>query len=283
MFIVADEQALRVGGKGGLAGAGETEEDGGVIAFHIGVGGAVHRGDTLQRQVVVHHGEHTLLHFAAVPGVDDDLFTGGDVEGNGCFGVQSHFLEVFNLGLGGAVNGEIRGEGGLFFFSRFDEHVADKVGLPGNFHDEADSHAGVMVGTAEGIHDKQAFAGEFFDSDIFQDRPVFFAQNMVVIRVFRGVPPDGVFGVLVHDDIFVLRRTSGVNAGHDIDSAEFSQLTLFVTGQFGLHFFFVKHFVRRIVNNFRGSGNSILVQINFCHYIFLFFLFAHKKHKTFYL
>ena len=31
VLVVADEQTLRVGGKGGLAGAGETEEDGGVL------------------------------------------------------------------------------------------------------------------------------------------------------------------------------------------------------------------------------------------------------------
>ena len=40
VLVVADQQALRVGGQGGLAGAGQTEEDGSVLALLIGVGRA---------------------------------------------------------------------------------------------------------------------------------------------------------------------------------------------------------------------------------------------------
>ena len=50
------------------------------------------------RQVVVHHGEHALLHLAAVPGVDDDLLAGGDVEGHAGLGVQTQLLVVLDLG-----------------------------------------------------------------------------------------------------------------------------------------------------------------------------------------
>ena len=42
VLVIADEQTLRVGGKGGLAGAGEAEENSGVLAVHIGVCRAVH-------------------------------------------------------------------------------------------------------------------------------------------------------------------------------------------------------------------------------------------------
>lgn len=38
VFVVTDELALGVGGEGGLACAGETEEDGCVFAVHVGVG-----------------------------------------------------------------------------------------------------------------------------------------------------------------------------------------------------------------------------------------------------
>ena len=38
VLVVADQQALGVGGQGGLAGAGQAEEDGSVLALHIGVG-----------------------------------------------------------------------------------------------------------------------------------------------------------------------------------------------------------------------------------------------------
>ena len=43
MLVVADEGALGVGGQGGLPGARETKEDGGV--FPVGVGRAVHGQD----------------------------------------------------------------------------------------------------------------------------------------------------------------------------------------------------------------------------------------------
>ena len=60
----------------------EDEENSGVLTLHIGVGRAVHRSDTLQGQIVVHHREHTLLHLTTVPGVDDDLLAAGSVESN---------------------------------------------------------------------------------------------------------------------------------------------------------------------------------------------------------
>ena len=85
VFVVADKQTFGVGGQCGLAGTAQTEEDSRVFAFHIGVCGAVHACNALKRQVVVHHGEHTFLHFAAVPSVDDDLLAAGDVEHNRSF------------------------------------------------------------------------------------------------------------------------------------------------------------------------------------------------------
>ena len=43
----------------------------------------MHGGDALERLEVVHHREHTLLHLAAVPCVDDHLLLGGQVEDHG--------------------------------------------------------------------------------------------------------------------------------------------------------------------------------------------------------
>lgn len=66
VLVVADEVAVGVGGEGGLAGAGQAEEEGGV-AFLSLVGRAVHGHHAVQRQPVVHHGEDALLHLTSVP------------------------------------------------------------------------------------------------------------------------------------------------------------------------------------------------------------------------
>ena len=71
MLVVADQLAVGVGGQGGLAGAGQAEEDGGVAVL-ADVGGAVHREDALLGQHVVHHGEDALLDLAGILAARDD-------------------------------------------------------------------------------------------------------------------------------------------------------------------------------------------------------------------
>ena len=111
VLVVADEETFRVGGEGGFACAAEAEEDGGVLAFHIGVCGAVHRGDALEREVVVHHAEHSLFHLTAVPGVEDYLLAGSDVECHAGFAVEAKFLVVLHFGFAGRIDCEAGGEG----------------------------------------------------------------------------------------------------------------------------------------------------------------------------
>ena len=152
VLVVADQQTLRVGGQGGLAGAGQTEEDGGVLAVLVGVGRAVHGSDALQRQEVVHHGEHTLLHLAAVPGVDDDLLLAGDVEHDSSLGVQAQLLVVLDLSLGSVVNNEIRLEVLQLLSGGTDEHIGYEVSLPCNLNNETNCHTGVSISTTETIN-----------------------------------------------------------------------------------------------------------------------------------
>ena len=45
MFVIANEQALRIGGKGGFASSGKSEEDGRILTLLVRVGGAVHGSD----------------------------------------------------------------------------------------------------------------------------------------------------------------------------------------------------------------------------------------------
>ncbi len=227
----------------------------------------MHGSHAAQRQIVVHHGEHALFHFAAVPGVQDDLLTAGDVEGNHGLGVESEFLVVLALGLGSGIHNKVRGENLEFFLSGLDEHVADEVSLPCNFHHKADSHAGILVGTAESIHDIQLFAAQLLLCSGQDRSPGFLRHGMVVILVAVGGPPDGVLGVFIHNDILVFGRTAGINAGHDIYGTEFGQNTLVIAFQRRVHFVIEKSIIGRIIDDFFGIHNAVLGQINICHVI----------------
>ena len=84
VLVVTDEQALGVGGQGGLAGAGQAEEDGGVVRGGVHGGRAVHgQHVVLDGQEVVHGGEDGLLDFAGVLGAGDDHGALGEVDEHG--------------------------------------------------------------------------------------------------------------------------------------------------------------------------------------------------------
>ena len=77
--------------------------------------------------------------------------------------------------------------------------------LPCNLYDETDSHAGIFVCAAECIDYEQSLVGELFLGDFLNSFPCLFASRMVVVFVLVGGPPNGVLGVLVHNNIFVFR------------------------------------------------------------------------------
>ena len=265
VFVVADKQTVGIRGQGGLAGAGQAEEDSSVLAFQVRVGGAVHGSNALQGKVVVHHGEHALLHFAAVPGVQDHLFMAGNVKGDAGFRIQPQLLVVFYRSLGRFVNYEVRLKVLQFFFRRRNEHILYKVGLPCHFHNEADGHAGSLVGAAESVYHKQPFTAEMFYSQFLYSLPGFLAHTVVVVRIFIRSPPDSIFGIFIFHNVFVLGGTAGINACLYIYGAQFRKLALIETYQVFPHFFLKKEFVGRIVNDFRCAGNTVLFQIQLCH------------------
>ena len=225
----------------------------------------MHGSDALERQVVVHHREHALLHLAAVPGVEDDLLAIGEVEDDGGLGVEAQLLVVLDLGLGGVEDHEVRLEVLQLFLGGADEHVLHEMGLPGDFHDEADGHAGVLVGAAEGVHDEQALVGQLLDGDVLAGGPGLFGSGMVVVLVALGGPPHGVLGGLVHDDELVLGGAAGVDAGHDVHSAEFADLALFIAFQAGLGLFREQLLERGVIYDLGGTSDAILGQIELFH------------------
>ena len=82
---------------------------------------------------------------------------------------------------------------------------------------------------------------------------------MVIIFIFVGGPPEGVMGFGVIDDKFILRRTSRIDAGHDIDRSTFRQDALIVARQIRLHLFFKQDFIRWIVENFCRPRDAVLL------------------------
>ncbi|VTR61898.1 Uncharacterised protein [Serratia fonticola] len=128
-------------------------------------------GNAFKRQQVVHDGEHTLFHFAAVPGAADQLHTLGQVECHEVFRVHSLLLPVRVGALGAVHHHEIRLKALQFFIARADKHVFDEMRLPGHFCDKADFQAGICVSTAEGIDHEQALAGKLLGDQFFSNLP----------------------------------------------------------------------------------------------------------------
>jgi hypothetical protein len=230
----------------------------------------VHRSDALQGQQVVHVGEHAFLHLAAVPGVDDYLHLFGQVEHDGRLRVQAEPLVLLDLGFRGVEHHEV----GLavlleFGIRRTDEHVLDEVRLPGHLHDEADFEAGVLVGTAEGIHHVELLVGKLLDGDLLELLPGGFGHGLVVVLVLGRRPPDRVAGHVVHHEELILGRTAGVNAGHHVYRAGVRKLPLLVAAKSLAGLLAEKLVVRGIIDDLLDACNPVLFQIIFIHNYFL--------------
>ena len=130
--------------------------------------------------------------------------------------------------------------------------------LPGHLHDEAYLHAGVLVGPAEAIDNEKPLSGELLLGGLLHNLPNLLGHRVVVVRVLRGVPPNSVLGVLVHNDVLVLRRTSGVDAGHHVDGSELGHVTFLIALKLRLCLLVVENFVSRIVKDFLHALDSVL-------------------------
>ena len=259
VLVVADQLTLRVSRQGSLTCTGQTEEDGSVSAFHVGVGRAVHGSDAAQRVQVVHDREDTLLHFTAVPSVQDNLFVGLQVEYSSCLRVQTQFLVVVNLSLGSVERYEIGfAVVGQFFFCRTDEHVLYEVCLPCYFHDETYFQTSSGVGAAECIHNEQTLAGELLNGFGLQVGPSCFGAGLVVVLVSVRSPPYSVLAGFVINEEFIFRRTAGVDTSHYVYCAQFCYLAFFVAFQTSFGLFFKQYFIRRVVENLLYVLNTVL-------------------------
>ena len=157
MLVVADQLALRVGRQRGLAGAGETEEEGhvAVLAF---VGGRVQGEDVvLDGHLVEEHGEDTLLHLAGVLGAEDDHLLVGEVDGDRRGRGHADGVAVGREGAG--VVDDIVGVEVLELLAAWaDEHVAHEEGMVSAGADDANANAVALVPAGVSINDVDAIA-----------------------------------------------------------------------------------------------------------------------------
>src|SRR5690606_35750669 len=86
VLVIADQVARLVGREGGLAGAGQAEEQR-HVAFFADVGGAVHRQHVGFGQQVVLYREHGLLHFTGVAHAGDQDLLLSEVDDHAAVGV----------------------------------------------------------------------------------------------------------------------------------------------------------------------------------------------------
>ena len=109
--------------------------------------------------------------------------------------------------------------------------------LPSYFNDKTDCHTSVLVCAAECIYNVKFLVGQLFLSDLFNSLPSLLGCWMVVVLVFIRGPPYSVLGVLVYNDEFVFRRTSCIDASHNVNCSQFADLSFFITFQFWFGFF----------------------------------------------
>ena len=225
VLVITDQKTLRICGKCCFTCSGKTEEDCCVLSVKVCICRAVHGSNALKRQIVVHHGEHTFLHLSAVPCIYDNLLTACNVEHYSCLRVKTQLFVVLNFSLGCVVNNEIWLKVLKFLSCWLNEHVCYEVCLPSNLNDETDSHTCIFVSSAECIYYEKSLVGKLFLSKIFNCSPCFLSCRMVIVFVLIGCPPNCVFGVLIHNDIFVFRGTSCVDTCHYIDSTKLADPT----------------------------------------------------------
>src|SRR5690606_26716988 len=205
VLVVTDQVTLRVGGQGGLAGAGQAEEQGNITVF-ANVGGAVHRQHVLFRQQEVLHGKHGLLHFTGVTHAGDQHFALGKLEDNAAFGVGAVTLRI-TLEVGGVQDLPLFLVLRVVLF-RTDEQGVGKQVVPGRLR--GDFHGDVMIGVGADVQVR----GEavVLGNKGFDTAPQCIKFFRIECAVDRA-PVDVLAGRRLVDDETVHRRTAGAVAG----------------------------------------------------------------------
>src|SRR5690554_805714 len=205
VLVVADQVAAFVGRQGGLAGAGQAEEQCGIAVF-ADVGGTVHGQYILLGQQEVLHGEHGLFHFAGVTHAGNQDFFGGEVDHYGAVGVGAvtlgHALEkrrVDDLPLGLA---------GRVVLFRGDEQATAKQVVPGGGGGHFDRQVITGIRTYMYVGDEAVTLGHIGLDTLPQG-----VEHCRLDRAVDRAPGNLCFGAGLFDDVAVGRGTAGTVTG----------------------------------------------------------------------
>ena len=211
VLVVADEPAIGIGGKRGLAGSGESEEEcdvGGVLL--VDVARAVHREDVEVGQVVVHRVEDRLLHLTGVSGAEDDdlplLETLDDRE----IVLHPVLLGVLDLEVARVVDDPVGFEAVQLVLLGIDEEGLREQAVPGFLGEDRDLESVLGVGARLAVEAEEFLAtAEVLDGEGFEfgeilggDRLVHLAPVDVVVdagcvleELVTGAAPGALSGV----------------------------------------------------------------------------------------
>lgn len=171
VLVVTNQLTLGVGRQGGLAGTGQTEEDGDIAVLTL-VGRGVEGQDVvLDGHLVEEDGEDTLLHLTSVLGTEDDHLLLGKVDSHG--GGRGHTLsEAVGRERTGIVDDIVGVEVLKLLASWANQHVAHEEGVVGASADNADANTVALIPAGITVDDIDAVTGvEVVDSTLTVDAP----------------------------------------------------------------------------------------------------------------
>ncbi|KPB78379.1 Uncharacterized protein AC505_5224 [Pseudomonas syringae pv. maculicola] len=236
VFVVTDQVTAFISGQGGLAGAGQAEEQGYITLF-AHVGSAVHRQYVYGRQQEVLHREHGFLHFAGITHACDQHLAGGEVDDDGAVGVGAITLRVadepwrvldFPLVLASRV---------VLF--RVDEQATAEQIVPRCFGGHLDRQVVRRIGAYMNVGNEALALGKV-RTDTVPQSVEFLGGKLAVDRA----PGDGVLGARLFNDETIDRRTASTMACLHNQCASVGQyafvagkgfLDQFVGAQIGVH------------------------------------------------
>ena len=222
MLVVTDQVTVRVGRQGGLAGAGQAEEQAGLAGL-ADVGGTVHRQHVFFRQQEVLDREHGFFHFAGIVHTCQQNFALGKVDHHGAVRVGAVALGN-TLEVGGVEDLPFLLVRGVVAF-RADKQVLTEQVLPGGFGGHFHRQVVLGIGTDVDVRNKRIL----FSDVGFNPVP----ESVELVGVKRAVdraPVDIVSGAGLLDDVTVHGRPTGAITGGNHQGTVGSQLA-FVTCQ----------------------------------------------------